>query len=133
MRLLPLLVVPLLVAASGCFQPPAPPAPTPGEIHVTLLGASPSAQAMRWNVALSNGKTDVVPGVKVSISVKYYRTRDAGHDEKTLDLAANNTTVVLLSTPYLGFGDYDYVLQATASDGTILGTEQDLFELCLCV
>lgn len=132
MRASPLLCVALLVAASGCFTPPQPPAPTAGEFHVELLGASPSPQAMRWNVALSNGNLATAQGVKVSIGVKYYRTKDAGSDEKTVDVPANNTTVVLLSTAYMGFGDYDYVLQARAADGTILDTEQDLFELCLC-
>ncbi len=128
----PLLVVPVLVLASGCFLPPQPPAPTAGEFHVELLGASPTTQAMRWNVALSNGNAAAMHGIKVQITVKYYRTRDAGHDEKTLDIDANNTTVVLLSTAFMGFGDYDYVLQAVGSDGTILDTEQDLFELCAC-
>jgi hypothetical protein len=131
-RALRLLCVALAVATSGCFTPPQPPTPTAGEFHAELLGASPSTAAMRWNVALSNGHAETLHGVKVSIAVKYYRTRDAGHDEKTLDVPANNTTIVLLNTPYMGFGDYDYVLQAVGADGTILATEQDLFELCLC-
>lgn len=87
---------------------------------------------MRWNVALSNGAPTPVRDVTVKISLKYRRTTEAGHDEKTVNVPANNTTIVLLSTPYMGLGDYDYALQAVAADGTILDSDANLYELCLC-
>lgn len=127
-----LLLVALIAVASGCFEPPSPPAPVPGEFHLKLLGASPSSTSMRWNVALSNGASAPANDVTVKIAIKFYRTRDAGQDEKVVSIPANNTTVVLLVTPYMGFGDYDYTLQAVAADGTILDSDANLYELCLC-
>ena len=127
-----LALVLVLALAAGCFAPPAPPAPVAGEFHLKLLGASPSATAMRWNVVLSNGAAAPLKDVTVKITLKFYRTRDAGQDQKTVDVPASNTTVVLLSTPYMGFGDYDYTLQALDAEGNVLDGDSGLYELCLC-
>lgn len=129
---IPALLAAVLVAAGCVNAPPTAPAPEPGSFHLTLLGATPSTQAMRWNVALANGNDAALQGIHLSIAVKYYRTKDAGHDEKVVDVAANTSVVVLLNTTYLGFGDYDYEIRAVAADGTVLDGESDLFELCLC-
>jgi hypothetical protein len=129
-RALPLLV--LLALTSGCYAPPSAPAPQAGEFHLELLGATPGASAMRWSVALANGNADALHGVKVTISVKYYRTKDAGQDERVVDVPGNETSVVTLNTTYMGFGDYDYTIQALDAQGHVLDGEQDLFELCYC-
>ena len=132
MRALPLALAALLVLASGCAGPPAAQPPEAGKFTMQLLGPSPSPTTMRWNVALANGNLVPMNGVKVSISTKFYGERDGGSDEQTFDLPANETKVVVLRTTYMGFGDYDYVLTARASDGTVLDVQQDLYEFCLC-
>ncbi|MHB8606001.1 MAG: hypothetical protein ACYDCK_12175 [Thermoplasmatota archaeon] len=117
---------------AGCTSSSSAPPPTKSAVHFAgYPSATPSGKSILWYVQITNGGAAAAGPLTVAIFVLEYGTKDAGHDQKTVQTIAKDQTLqVNLQTQFFGFGDYDYTLEIRNADGTVAEKITSLYEYC---